>query len=309
LEHHLTSDHGVPESLDVLQTVEILYQLGLEYEARTVSPDSNLASARSRDEEVIKGAPTSGRNYDGVIWSHHSPVDAGVRATGFDNGPIDYIIPSLRKIDDIDDVLRVSPQLLDRARTIPEGTGSIPFARMEREIRRASHILEDHSVKALDEFKLPASEFRPPKYSPQNGWSPAAYPISWRTSHDKSTLPLLPKNHKLNSLINLVSFYIRDRPLQDCSLFFGKDGMLGLAPTSIMIGDLICLFKKSNIVAIVRKTGQDNYGYDKYTVIGRAISLLPTEGNPGMLTYIRPTISLQLDLTTIQALTRTTPVN
>jgi hypothetical protein len=65
---------------------------------------------------------------------------------------------------------------------------------------------------------------------------------------------------------------VSNHPSQkDCVLFFEKQGMIGFAPTSTNVGDALCQFKDTDVVAILRKVGQ---GTPQYEILGRGIDFL-----------------------------------
>lgn len=286
LVHHFTSKHVEPGSLNMIHSVEILHKLVLENEAKRIFSEGELKSVKLRYEEVSKGLLRAFRFEN--LGANFPTLDV----TGFDNGTIDFIIPSLRKVDGISHSLRVPRQLLERANKNLRETKNGAFEeKMERETDHTSQTRDGNTDNVV-----PSKS--PPQYSAESSVN-SEY---WKASDNCKDLLLVPKDHKLSRLISLVRFYLRTQctSLQDCSLFFGMDGMLGLAPTSIRISDVICSFKKSDNVAIVRINSQGYHGYQKYTVIGQAVWLLPTE----LSTNMRPTINLQLDRPTLETLTK-----
>lgn len=93
-------------------------------------------------------------------------------------------------------------------------------------------------------------------------------------------------------------------------LFFEINGMIGLAPEEAQEGDLICQFRNSDIIVIVRRDAVS------YKIIGRAVEFLAEGGRPkpfrwrgedpdhnGFDVPSRP-IDFWMDIQTLQLLTK-----
>lgn len=115
-------------------------------------------------------------------------------------------------------------------------------------------------------------------------------------------------------MITAASKAVSAHPSQkDCVLFFEKRGMIGFAPTSTKVGDALCQFNDTDVVAILSKVGQ---GTPQYEILGRGIDFLASStkspkpfccvGSPGQHGYDVPELpaTFAVDISGLQKLTR-----
>lgn len=57
-----------------------------------------------------------------------------------------------------------------------------------------------------------------------------------------------------------------------CKLFFEINGRIGFAPKGTQEGDLICQFRNSDVIAVIRRD------FNRYDIIGRAVEFLAEGG-------------------------------
>ena len=65
------------------------------------------------------------------------------------------------------------------------------------------------------------------------------------------------------------------QPETGCKLFFEANGMMGFAPEEAQEGDMMCQFRNSHVIAIVRRVAATSY-----KIIGRAVEFLADGGPP-----------------------------
>jgi hypothetical protein len=98
-------------------------------------------------------------------------------------------------------------------------------------------------------------------------------------------------------------------PSSDCRLGIEENGFIGFLPTEACVGDLICPFPSSNVVAILRQTAEG----DK--IVGRAIDFLAASSTKpfglfglsieeDLFRETRYPATLRLDIPTLHLLTR-----
>ena len=94
---------------------------------------------------------------------------------------------------------------------------------------------------------------------------------------------------------------------EDCRVAIEENGFICFAPRDTQIGDLVCMFLQSDVVAIVRKSE------DAGQIVGRAISFLTHPANTPLRNYENwPSLDqvqnlpvhFELDISTLQMLTR-----
>lgn len=78
-------------------------------------------------------------------------------------------------------------------------------------------------------------------------------------------------NHIIRIAINVVS---NSASRNNCVLFVEENGMIGFGPTNTQIGDVVCGFEDSGVIAIVRRVGQG------HTLVGRATNFLTSCSAP-----------------------------
>ena len=61
-------------------------------------------------------------------------------------------------------------------------------------------------------------------------------------------------------------------PLPNCRIFFEEQGMIGYTPENTQVGDLICQFKRSRAVAVVRQ----NEDTHRHQLVGKAVTFNPS---------------------------------
>jgi len=94
----------------------------------------------------------------------------------------------------------------------------------------------------------------------------------------------------------LSSIWDYNQPAQkDSVFFFEENGMVGVAPVAAEVGDFVCRFSQSDVIAIMRKVEE------KYLVVGRAVQLEPLAATVAS----SQKITFQLDIQELQLLTRT----
>ncbi|KAH8592042.1 heterokaryon incompatibility protein-domain-containing protein [Bisporella sp. PMI_857] len=133
--------------------------------------------------------------------------------------------------------------------------------------------------------------------------------------NDAASESYIKGSWNLTQVIHTASRLVISHPSStDCVLFVEEKAMIGLAPTNTRLGDVVCQFEDSDVVAILRPVGRN------YQVVGRATPLLssgsrqePFERHtPPRAGYTRGTfdvqdrlVNLSVDISTLQLLART----
>jgi hypothetical protein len=80
--------------------------------------------------------------------------------------------------------------------------------------------------------------------------------------------PSVDPHHNLLNLLAFSSKIGQDYKIQsDVVLLFASGGMVAYGPASSQVGDIVCRFKDTEIVAILRKVGE------RYEMLGRAVDI------------------------------------
>ena len=98
-------------------------------------------------------------------------------------------------------------------------------------------------------------------------------------------------NVNIIAILDDAKAVLQDKRLTDMVLAFEENGLICFAPKETKIGDLICQFLSSDVLAVVRPSWRG------YTMVGRAVSFLASEPNvPFQALPIRRYMSKDFDV-------------
>jgi hypothetical protein len=191
-------------------------------------------------------------------------------------GPITYVSPPLKNLS------------IEKQDFVLETTISQPLRIRIDHIsrmclrRRASNCQVSNAIELVKEIMINTSSHISLQYANHTAWLKIKSKASIRRKkeigktsakgHRRTPVTRYCSIDLLSKILRAASKVVSAHPSEnDCVLFFETNGMIGFAPTSTKVGDHVCQFKDSDVVAILRNFGQE---IPEFKVMGRAVDFL-----------------------------------
>jgi hypothetical protein len=122
--------------------------------------------------------------------------------------------------------------------------------------------------------------------------------------------PREPSSSALRQLLLDAKYAAQKASREDCNIAFEENGLICFAPKGTRVGDILCQFQGSNVIALVRNTSSDGNGCP--VVRGRCVNVLATSinelfeigGGSRKALPQESRVELRMDIAVLQMLTR-----